>query len=176
MMEKTSLENLKRDMPVYSRCGFDIYYISEERDRIDIFELLLPKFNDHMLPLNVVNERNALKQKVQYLYQTLQDTTFVVRKNNEFVGFFSFRFHEHSSVPIIDHVQIAKKFQRTRALACMIDYSMNYLYVDKNIQVDDIATPGFGKIVSDHMIEYGMSFVKRSVVDRVSRICSKCKD
>ena len=170
------MENQEKNKVLYSKCGFEISNIRIGDDCIDVFESLLPKFKYDTHPLTVVNERNRLKIKVQFICTDLANTTFVVRKNCEFVGFFVFRFKdEHPNVPIIDHVEIVKKFRKTKALACMIDFSMNYLYIDKNIQVEDVAIPGFAKIVYDHMLTYNISFVKLDTRDRVKRICNKCR-
>lgn len=168
------MENLKHDNPHYDKCGFTIQQISEENDRIEIFEALSPANKTSLNhPLQRRQMREELKQKVRMLYRDPMFTVFVMRKHDEFVGFTSLIIDEETKVPTVDHVFIVPRFRKTKALACMLDFGMNQLFPDINIKSNQMMSSGFKKIMLDASQFAGFQLVLQETKDRVKKICNK---
>lgn len=172
------MDHLKHDKPLYSKCGFTIQRISEENDRFEIFDdLVKTKIGDSVMhPLKRLELRRILKTKTQFLYKNKNSVTYVIRKNDEYVGFVLLLKLDDGKIPNVDHIYIRKKFRKTKAVACIIDFGMNYLFPKTNIKIESQMVPGFRKICIDGGKLIGTHFVVQETAKRVARICNNCKD
>jgi len=174
-ISNVNIDNIS-DIKQYKNCDFTIRLISRELDRVDIFTALIDERigNKILHPLKQLEIRNELKTKTRWLYENMGTSTYVIRKNNEFVGF-AVLILDNPKVPVVDYIYIVPHFRKTVALSFLIDFGMNYLLPGLNIKIDSQHVPGFKKMCMDGTSIDTFWVVYIETANRAKKICDHYK-
>jgi len=156
---------------LYTYKKFTIEKIDRE-DRVDYFTVLeKERILDREHTIKYLNRREFVKQETVHLYKDLGDTTWVIRHDGNYIGYFTIDPPTMIASPTAKDIFILKRFRKSKAIICVIDYILNHLYPAKNIQVSSQFHPGFDKIINDIMPDQiSIGVFDRTIIERVKNI------
>jgi len=160
------------DNNVLYKAGNYTISLIDRKDRIEYFEIIEDEFvKDKKHTALYMNFRHHLKQEIQILYTKFKDYTYVMRYNNKFIGFFTIEPPTDTVAPIGKKAYLIKQFRKKKAIACGIDFVMNFLYPNENIQINMSNVPGFEKIIWRPFKDEQIAAIVTEAKVRVRKIC-----
>lgn len=157
---------------LYQAGSYTIEKVNEE-DRVEYFQTMQDEFiHCRKHGLGYVNKRKRLKQEVRSLYTDGIDITYIMRYKGKFICFFQVHEPTEMSPPVGEEIYIIKKFRKSKALACAIDYISNFLYKDDNIIVIRYLSTGLEKLLID-IEKTTVKPIPKETRDRARNICKE---